>query len=166
MIIVVMGLPGSGKSYFAEKLAQQLEAVYINSDKTRTALGARGKYTFEDKLNVYKSMAEKASQSLADGKRVVVDATFYQRRMIDLFRDLARQYLSPVCFIKVEADERLIKYRLSRSRADSEADYDVYLKIKEQFEPLTIPYLSLQSEDDNINHMLELALDYIGEIHE
>ncbi len=166
MIIVVMGLPGSGKSYFAEKLSRQLEAVYINSDQVRNALGARGKYTVEDKMVVYNTMVDKARHALADGKRVVVDATFYQHRMVEIFKDLAMMYLSPICFIKVEADENLIKSRLTKLRHDSEADYNVYLKIKNQFEDPGVPYLSLRSEEDNIHDMLELALEYIGQLHE
>jgi hypothetical protein len=166
MIIVVLGLPGSGKSYFAEKLADRLEALYLNSDQTRDTLGARGKYSAEDKMIVYTAMAERATQALADGKRVVVDATFYQRSMVEMFQQLARQYLSPICFIRVEADEQLIRSRLSNPRTYSEADFSVYKKIKEEFEPLSVPYLSLQSKSENVNQMLEVAMDYIGQVHE
>ena len=53
MIIVVSGLPGTGKSYFAEKLSGRLGAVHFNSDKMRNALHVRGKYTIGDKLHIY-----------------------------------------------------------------------------------------------------------------
>jgi len=36
MIIIVFGLPGSGKSYFASKLAERINARYINSDVIRS----------------------------------------------------------------------------------------------------------------------------------
>jgi len=38
MIIVVTGLPGSGKSYFAQQLAPLMDAEYINSDKVRSLM--------------------------------------------------------------------------------------------------------------------------------
>lgn len=46
MIILVAGLPGPGKSYFAEKLAGILSAVYLNTDRIRLALHAAGKYFY------------------------------------------------------------------------------------------------------------------------
>jgi predicted kinase len=165
MIIAVLGLPGSGKSYFAEKLSDRVGAVYLNSDQTRNDLGARGKYTAEDKLFIYRVMAEKAGQVLDAGKHVVVDATFYKQDMIDQFKELAKTYASSVWFIKIEADEDLIKSRLAKPRTHSEADYNVYRKIKQQFEEPQVPYLSLRSENDNVNSMLDQALDYIG-VHE
>jgi hypothetical protein len=50
---------------------------------------------------------------------------------------------------------------LARPRTDSEADYDVYLRVKKEVEPLQVPYLTIQSGQDNIDEMLTTALDYI-----
>lgn len=166
MIIVAFGLPGSGKSFFAERLSDKLGATHINSDKIRNTLGSRGKYSLHDKLIVYHAMADKVSECIAEGKDAVVDGTFSKRDMINIFVDLARRLQSSICFIKVEADEALVKARLSIPRKDSEADYNVYLKIKAELEPPDVPYITLHSETDNINTMLDLALEYIGEIHE
>ena len=165
MIVVVLGLPGSGKSYFAEKLAGRVGAVYLSSDQIRNSLGARGKYSEHDKMLIYNAMAEKTGQALNAGKDVVVDATFYQSVMIDLFVGLAKTLGTPIWFIRIDADESLIKLRLAEPRKDSEADYDVYLKIKEQFEGLQVPHITLKSETDNVNLMLAQAIDYIG-VHE
>lgn len=165
-IIVVLGLPGTGKSYFAQKLSDRLGAVHINSDRLRNALQARGKYTIEDKLHIYRIMADKASEALAQGKFVIVDATFYKRGMIDLFLSLAKDQASPIRFIKIEADESLVQERLQKTRMDSEADFQVYLEIKCDFEELQVPFLVLRSEQNNINTMIESALGYIGSPHD
>ncbi len=166
MIIVAFGLPGSGKSFFAEKLAGKLGATHINSDRIRNTLGSRGKYSLHDKLIVYHAMADKVSDCITMGKDVVVDGTFSKRDMIDIFVALARTLQRSLCFIKIEADEALVKTRLSIPRKDSEADYNVYLKVKSEFEPPEVPFITIHSERDNIDKMLELALEYIGEVHE
>lgn len=163
---MVLGLPGTGKSYFAQKLSDRLGAVHINSDRLRNALQARGKYTIEDKLHIYRIMADKASEALAQGKFVIVDATFYKRGMIDLFLSLAKDQASPIRFIKIEADESLVQERLQKTRMDSEADFQVYLEIKRDFEELQVPFLVLRSEQNNINTMIESALGYIGSPHD
>ncbi len=158
MIIIVLGLPGTGKSYFAKKLSDRLGAVYINSDRLRNTLQSRGKYTVSDKLHIYRVMAKKTDQALDQGESVIVDATFYKHEMIDLFVTLARDHASPIRFIKVEADETLVRERLQERRTDSEADFQVYLKIKNEFEEIQVPHLVIRSAADNIQTMIESAL--------
>ena len=166
MIIVVLGLPGTGKSYFAEKLSERLGAVHINSDKLRNALHARGKYTIGDKLHIYRAMAEKADQALDQGNSVIVDATFYKHEMIDLFLTLAKDRARPLRFIKIEADETLVLERLQKRRTDSEADFQVYLKIKDEFEALRVPHVVIRSAANNVQAMIESAIQYINNPHE
>ncbi len=161
MLTLVSGLPGSGKSFFASRLAERLNAAYINSDRVRRELLATGKYSFEDKFRIYRHMAERAVKLVRQGKDVVVDATFYHQSMRDLFMEAALQNQCPVRFIMIEASEELVKERLSRPRTDSEADLGVYQTIKARFEEFTQPYLRLESEADNIEQMLAAAVDYL-----
>ena len=161
MIIIVAGLPGSGKSYFAERLASKIGALYIGSDKVRKSMDAMGQYSFEDKLQVYKEMVKILKENLNKYTNVVVDATFYLSAMRDLFLQLAANRSVPICYILIEASEQLTKERVSQPRKDSEADFAVYKKVKAQYEELTIPHLKLKSTNENIDKMLETAMTYI-----
>jgi len=165
MIIVVLGLPGTGKSYFAERLSDRIGAVHLNSDRLRNALHARGKYTIDDKLHIYRVMAEKMDQALHQGKSVIIDASFYKQEMIDLFVTLSKDHALPIRFIKIEADESLVQERLQERRTDSEADFQVYLKIKNEFDELHVPHLVIRSAADNIQTMIESAIHYINNRH-
>lgn len=166
MLIIVSGLPGSGKSYFARRLAQKLGAEYINSDATRRAMNAMGRYGFEDKLNVYEEMASRAGDNLRKGRTVVVDATFYHHEMRNLFLTLGKLLHKPICYLEVQAEEGLIQDRLSRPRTDSEADYAVYQQLKLQYEAPAEDHLILHSTNENISDLLDEALEYIQDIHE
>jgi predicted kinase len=166
MIIMIAGLPGSGKSYFAEKLSEHLGAVYINSDQVRKAEQASGQYSFQDKFRVYKEVAGLATNALNEQKVVIVDATFYRQSMRDLFFSLAKTLFVPAVFIEVFADEALIKERLKKPRKYSEADFKVYEKIKNEFEQITEPHLRLESNNENIENMLHTAIQYINNGHE
>lgn len=161
MIIIVAGLPGSGKSYFAERLASKIGALYIGSDKVRKSMDAMGQYSFEDKLQVYKEMVKILEENLNKYTNVVVDATFYLSAMRDLFLQAAENRGVPICFMLIESSEQLMKERVSRPREDSEADFAVYKKVKAQYEELTIPHLKLESTNENIDSMLETAMTYI-----
>ena len=62
----------------------------------------------------------------------------------------------------MRANESVISERLKITRADSEADFVVYKKIKDEWEPFNQDHLILQSTNDNIEEMLHKATDYLN----
>ncbi|MEO6285360.1 MAG: ATP-binding protein [Dyadobacter sp.] len=166
MIVIVSGLPGSGKSFFASRLAAVTNALYFNSDKIRAERDAKGKYSFKDRLSIYLYIADQTGKAVDKGQHVVVDATFYHHAMRDLFIELAAMHQTPIFMILVEADEALIRERLSKPREFSEADFGVYESLKEQFEKIDMPCLRLKSGTDNIEDMIKQAKEYISKAHD
>jgi len=156
MIVIVFGLPGSGKSYFATNLADMIKADYINSDQVRRTMFGVRLYSVREKLSVYNEMLVQMHKAVKQHKNLVLDATFYTNAIRKKFLDAAED-IDNIIFIEVRAEESLIKERLKRPRKDSEADFGVYKKIKKQWEPLCKDHLILQStdDDDNIAEMLQ-----------
>lgn len=162
MLILVAGLPGSGKSSFAERLARQIGAVHLNSDRVRAQMNARGKYSYENWLAMYKEMAKEASALVGKGKDVVVDGTFFHHTLRELFVALAGTHHVPIHVIEVVADEAVIKDRLHNAREFSEPDFGVYEKIRDEYEEITMPHLILSSTNYNTEEMLSSAMKYVG----
>lgn len=158
-LVLVGGLPGSGKSFFALRLAKAAGAVYVGSDQLRKSMAASGKYTWEDKLAVYRALARRAEKALEKDTWVVVDATFSHRAMRNIFVDLVDKLSVPGVFIWLYANDALIKHRLSKPRPDSEADYAVYERLRDEFEMIEKPYIALESTNDNIDALLETGLN-------
>lgn len=158
MIVIVFGLPGSGKSYFAVRLAGLLHAEYIKSDSLRTMVTGKH-YSQQDKMLVYDAMLERM-KALAKKRDVVIDATFYRQSLRERFKEVVQKNGS-MHFIEVIADEPLIKERLKTARSDSDADFEVYKKIKDEWEPLKDEHLIIQSTNDNIGEMLNKAKAYL-----
>ncbi len=159
---MVMGLPGSGKSYFASRLAKQLDAVYLSSDSVRKDQFPNGEYGKEAKRKVYIRMAKMAEVVLPSRQKVVIDATFHLKEFREIFTSRAQRWGCTQFWIMVEADETLIKQRVGRPRKDSDADYKVYQLLKREFEALEQPYLKLTSTDQNLEEMLEKAMAYLS----
>lgn len=159
-VIIVMGLPGCGKSYFAEQLATVLGAVYINSDRTRKTMISSRAYSQVEKLSVYNEMLNQMQLAVKENKSVVLDGTFYKHSIRKMFIKKAKR-AGGVIFIEVRAAEPLIHERLQHKRMYSEADFKVYQVIKSQWESLAEKHLILQSTNDNITDMLHTAIDYL-----
>jgi len=160
MIVVVFGLPGSGKSYFAYRLADLLKADYISSDRLRRDLFAQTTYSETEKLLVYAKMLMEIKDHIRQNRNLVFDATFYKNDIRQQFINAAGQE-NKIIFIEIQAAETAIRRRLAKNRADSDADFDVYQKIKAEWEPLQEEHLVLESTDSNIRYMLNKAAAYL-----
>ncbi len=161
MLIIICGLPGSGKSFFARRLSMALDAYLVSSDIVRKAIEAKGRYVFDDELDVYEEMATETGRAVRDGKDVVVEATFYRKEMRDMFSMLARLLHQKEVFIRIVSHEDLIRERLSRPRPDSRADFSIYKQLKGQYEDLEGDHMVIESKRDNIESMLRKGTDYI-----
>ena len=160
MIVLVLGLPGSGKSFFAERLAKRLDAEYLNSDRLRRNLFSKRIYSIQEKAKVYAIMLEKMEEAMLQGKNLVLDGTFHKRETRKPFVERAKNGKN-IFWIEVKAIEEIIRQRVQKKRPFSEADFKVYRLIKQEWEPLEMPHLVLQSTNVNIEAMLRQALEYL-----
>ena len=160
MIVIVFGLPGSGKSYFASKLSTLINADYINSDRVRKQMLDKRTYSLNEKLSVYHRMLLQMKEFLKQKRNLVLDATFYKNEIRKKFMGDA-ELKGGITFIEVTADESLIIERLKIPRMDSDADFEVYKVIEEQWEPMYEPHLILRSTNDNIAEMLQKTTNYL-----
>ena len=165
MVIIVFGLPGSGKSYFASRLSQLMSAHYINSDRVRKKLFKKSVYSKEEKESIYNHMLEATKEFVKNGKHVVLDATFHKSETREPFIE-SMKGKGGIQFIEVEANENIIRERLKKKRPYSEADFEIYKKIRQHYEPLEEPHLVLQSTDNDIENMLQKASFYLKWKHD
>ena len=157
-----MGLPGSGKSYFANALTEKIGGVYLNSDIIRDQLGLRGQYDQVSKNLVYQALLDRSKAHLTTGKTVIVDSTFYLEKLRRDFLDIARQLDIPSRIINIKAAEATIRKRLQKKRTYSEADWEVYQKIKNAFEVSDHSGLVLYSDQLSLAEMVNQAIAYLN----
>jgi len=161
MLILITGLPGAGKTTFAIALANACAAIHLNTDRVRAKLGLRGHYDRKSKKKVYTCLLSMLESQLQAGKDAIVDATLYQKEVRMPFTELAARYHTPVKWIEIRAEEPVIRQRLQSKRPFSEADFQVYLKIKTIYEPLQFPHLILYSDARPLEELLDEALSYL-----
>ncbi len=161
MVVIVFGLPGSGKSYFASRLANLVNAEYINSDSVRRMFAGKKTYSLNEKISVYNEMLKRMKEMIKENRTLVLDATFYKSDIRIKFINEANLN-EKISFMEVRANESVISERLKKPRTDSEADFDVYKKMKNEWEPFNPDHLILQSTDNNIEEMLHKATSYLN----
>jgi aminoglycoside phosphotransferase family enzyme/predicted kinase len=151
-LLVTHGVSGSGKSWVAQRLLQEAQAIRLRSDVERKRLfglqaldaSARlvpgGIYGKGATQRTYARLREVAAVALAAGQRVIVDAAFLRRDERDDFRRLAWELGVPFTMLRCQAPAALLRERvLARSdRGDdaSEADLAVLDRQLAGAEPL------------------------------
>lgn len=159
-MIILFGLPGTGKTTIAKALAQQLHAPHFNSDTVRNTLGLRGRYSAEDKQRVYDHLLECTRQALSEGKTVVTDGTFFREAVRMPFRSLATACDTAICWVEVKASEDVLWQRLQQPRDDSEADFGVYERVRDQFEPLAQDHLTVETDKMTLSYIIDTVRSY------
>lgn len=95
VLYMLLGIPGSGKSYFASQLAETTGALWLNSDKTRFEIYGAGwseritdpKMRYDD---VFSRMNKLMLETLQGGRDVLYDANNHKREFRDTFRNQAQ----------------------------------------------------------------------------
>ena len=152
-LLLVAGLPGTGKSTVARHLAEEAGFYLVRSDQVRKELAGlfpqtpapspfgEGLYALEWTEQTYAECLQRAERLLFEGKRVVVDASFGEERRRKDFLDLAARLALPAVFIHCQADPEVVHLRLRERHDDpSDADWEVYQAAAKRWEepgPLT-----------------------------
>lgn len=160
---LVLGLPGTGKSAIAARLADLSGGRHLNTDIVRRRLGLLGQYTAPDKDRVYATLLAEARNTLTQGGLVVLDGTFATESRRQPVRELARELDIPLRMILLQAPEALALERVGRPRPDSEAGPEVYALIKGQWEPLSDPDLLLDTESADPDSLARQAFRSLTE---
>jgi predicted kinase len=169
-LILVMGLPGVGKSHCARLLCGRLGAAHVASDELRSRLFIAPSYADEENRAVFAAATALVDGLLEEGHRVVVDATNLIARNRAGTVAAARRRGIPVTYVRVTASDddargRLASRRVARAPGDhSEADEPIYERMRAlPFEPPAEGFLELANgpevskEIDRIVAVVEAA---------
>ena len=117
-IIVISGLPGSGKSTIAEGLAKALKYPLLSVDPIESSIIQSGiNRSFETGLAAYLVAERLAAEHLPLEISVIIDAVSGVQEARDMWRNLSDQFQARLIIIECVLDRNLHKKRIeSRTR--------------------------------------------------
>lgn len=165
MLIAMAGLPGTGKSTLAARLAERLGGVVLSKDVIRAQLFPVVDYSREQDDAALAEIYTRARQST--GPAIIDGRTFskaYQVR--DLFAAAEAIGKTPR-IIECIASDDVIRARLERDLASGihpakNRTFELYLEVKARAEPLTVPRLTLDTGAIPLDECVRRAMEYIA----
>jgi aminoglycoside phosphotransferase family enzyme/predicted kinase len=143
-LVLVSGLPGTGKSTLARGLASVANFTVIRSDEVRKELAglpltekADEFYTPEWTGRTYFECLRRTEAILRNAGRVMVDATFADESHRGAFLTVARRLAVPAVSLVCRTDPEVARQRLRTRRGDaSDADERVYDEMTTRWQPV------------------------------
>lgn len=91
ILFATLGVPGSGKTTFSKKFADEFHIIHLNSDQIRHAITEKPKYTQKEHNAVFRVMDSFAQEALKRGKSVIYDANNTKRKYRKKLQQIARK---------------------------------------------------------------------------
>jgi predicted kinase len=156
MIVLMAGLPGSGKTALARELAGRTSGVVLSKDEIRSALFPPQDIEYSTRQDDFcqQVILETAAYLLKkDPSRFLFldGRTFSRRYQIDEVLKAAAQLSQPwrilecICS-EVTARRRLEQQTLSGEHPAGNRDYRLYLQVKARFEEIALPKTVIDTE--------------------
>lgn len=153
-LIVVSGLPGTGKSFFCRKLAESLSFLILSSDALRKVLFPSPGYEDSENKRLFAACHALAEEFLCKGIPVIFDATNLVERHREYLYRIAKRAKAKLILVSVEAPTELVRQRLlAREKGialqdDSQAGWEVYTKMKRRREEISRNHFVVDTAQD------------------
>lgn len=138
ILIATFGFPGSGKTYFSERLSKRNSFMHLSSDRVRLMMFENPKYTKEEHRLVFRFMDYLAKEFLQHGVSVIYDANFNFRENRQRIRNLAKKVGAGYSLVWIKTDEnKALKRTEKRALIKDSKKKQIYRPIsKKNFEDL------------------------------
>ena len=154
VMVVISGLPGSGKSYFSRRLVEKVPLLVLESDVLRKALFPSPSYTNSESASLFRACHALIYDLLGQGVPLLLDAT----NLLDGHRErlyhIADLLGAKLILLHLKAPPEVVYQRLKgrserRDQEDqSSADWEVYQRMSSTAEAIKRDHFVVDTSRD------------------
>jgi len=161
-LIVLTGLPGTGKTHFAGELQKRLFLRVLESDRLRKLLVPHPEYTAGESARLFAACHLLIEEYLVQGRQVLFDATNLTEQFRQPLYLIARRTSAPLVLLRFTAPQEIVRQRLAERAAGmhsdghSDAGWLIYSRMYPHEEAISRQHLTVDSSKD-----ISAALDEV-----
>jgi predicted kinase len=164
VLVVISGLPGTGKTYFSKKLSERFPFVTLESDALRRVLNPSPNHSKSESAQLFDAIHLLTEKLMQKGFSVIVDATNLTEKHRQYFYDISDRLGIKLVLVQVEAPSSVVKDRLVKrhgdSQTNSDADWKVYQRMRHTVDKIKRKHYSVDTSVD-YTHILEKIVEEI-----
>ena len=152
-LVVVSGLPGTGKSYLSSRLSERLPFVVLESDALRKTLFPSPDYSAVESTRLFQAIHLLIERLLKRGISIILDAANLSERYRERLYNIADHLDVKLILVSVEAPPQVVYERLTKpgaesKRSKSDADWEVYQKMRPTVERISRRHYVVDTSKD------------------
>ena len=159
LIILICGLPGTGKTFLAHELSKHIDSTVLSTDKIRKELIHKPTYAPWERSLIYDVLFLLVKYLHSSGINCILDGTFNMEKSRYEVKYSLNLTKEEFYIIECICPEDIIISRLISRKGDySDATVSIYLKMKKIYEKIKGNHISINTAkplDVNINQILE-----------
>jgi predicted kinase len=154
VLVMVSGLPGTGKSHFSRRLAQRLPSVILESDSLRKTLFLVPSYSAQESQRLFSACHRLIAELLRNGVTVIFDATNLVEQHRERLYRVCDSLQVKLIIVQVKAPGDVVRQRLQDRRGaagtedHSEADWSVYQRMRSRVEAIRRNHFAVDTSRD------------------
>ncbi len=152
--IAVSGLPGTGKTYFCNKLVERLSFAVLESDALRKTLFSPPNYSSSENSRLFRALHRLIEMLLKKGISLILDATNLSERYRERLYSIADRLDARLILVRVEAPPEVVYERL-KGRGEgnnpgnkSDADWAVYQRMQSSVQRINRNHYAVDTSRD------------------
>lgn len=163
-IIIIGGIPGTGKSTLAKALSKELNIPAFSKDELEAAISKKGLCDSKSTNGIgYEIMSVLSENEIENGNSAIFEFIASRDRVTELWPRLLEidyKYIECIC-----SNEDIHRERINSRKRNLEGWYELewedVLKIRNSFQPLVLDRLILDSMN-SLNVNIKLAVEYVS----
>ena len=154
VMVVISGLPGSGKSYFGRRLVEQVPLLVIESDALRKVLFRNPTHSGTESARLFDACHALIDEQLEHRVPLLIDATNLVEDHRERLYQIAEQNKAKVVHVHVTAPSEVVYRRLEEREMGanpedhSSADWLVYRNMHFKAEPIRRSHFVVDTSQD------------------
>lgn len=153
-LVVMVGEPGTGKSFFLRRLVALQPLRVVESDALRRKMFPEPRYTSEEHAAVFGAAHRALAERLARGQSVAMDATNVEEKHRKVLYDIAKTHSAQLLIVRVVAPPVVVRHRMvgRTNRMDpadlSDAGWEIHENYRLKSDPIPLPHFVVNTAVD------------------